>query len=199
MRGLQITLLILGLLIMSTQTFRHVYVKWIEPRGSVLDEFRDDVEEDIAETKSLDELKELYRQAHGKVEAFEEKHPEAKVRMRADQALYVDEEEIEQAIRRVEGQRKSIFELWFYWLCGLGSVLLGLLAYRKFSRWLGMVGLITGFTEMAFWTSPLWRSAGPQGEFERLLTLKLLLSVVSVALLVTLWLVSERRRRASAA
>ena len=68
----------------------------------------------IAASKSLDELKELYRDIHGKVQVYEEENPEAKVRMRANRKLYMNKGEIEQAIMRIEGQRKRTFELWFY-------------------------------------------------------------------------------------
>ena len=71
--------------------------------------------------------------------------------------------------------------------------MLGLGAYLRVNPWVGMVGLITGFVEMAVWTSPLWRSHGPQGSFDRLLTVKLVLSFTSMALLLSLWLFHARR------
>ncbi len=192
MRGLKTTLFVLGLLALSTQTFRHIYVKWIEPTGSVLDEFREPVEEDIAKSKDLDELKAMYKTAHERVEAYEKDNPKIKVEDRSAYQLYEDQREIESAIQQVEGQRKTIFEMWYFWICGLLSIGVGLLAYHRFNRWLGMVGIIAGFAEMVFMTSPLWRSWGPQGEFERLLTWKLVLSIVSMALLITMWLKSEK-------
>ena len=63
MRGLQITMFILGLLVIGTQTLRHVYVKWIEPTGSVLDAYRDPVEKDISKSNDLDELVAHYKKA----------------------------------------------------------------------------------------------------------------------------------------
>ncbi|MCP5065224.1 MAG: hypothetical protein GY946_01545 [bacterium] len=188
MRGLSITLFVLGLMLLGTQTCRHVYVKWIEPQDSVLDDYKEPIEENIAASRDLDELTALYKAAHEKRRGHEATHPDIKVTKRADARVFEDERVLEAAIQRLERQQKHTFELWFYWLCGLASILLGLLAYRRFNRWLGMVGIITGFTEMSFWTSPLWRSSGPQGEFEHLLTLKLALSIVSMALLIALWL-----------
>jgi hypothetical protein len=192
MRGLKVTLFILALVVFGTQTFRHVYVKWIEPRGSVLDDFREKVEDEIAASEDLDDLLAQYKVAHGRLKEYESGHPEIEVRERSAQQLYTEEQQLQSAIMRVEQQEKSIFDLWFYWLCGLLSIGLGVLAYRRLNRWLGMVGIITGFTEMATWTSPLWRTWGPQGEFERLLTLKLVLSLVSMALLIGLWLCSDK-------
>lgn len=196
MRGLQITMFVLALLALSTQTFRHIYVMWIEPTGSVLDEFREDVEEDILASKDLDELTALYKAAVGKRKGYESENPEIEVKKRSARQLYDDEHELRYAIERLEGQRKTLFEMWYFWLCGLVSVALGLFAFQRLSAWVGMVGLIAGFAEMVFMTSPLWRSWGPQGEFEKLLTWKLVLSIVSIALLVTIWVKAERRAAA---
>ncbi len=201
MRSLQATLFVLVMLVLSTQTFRHVYVKWIEPKGSVLDEFREPVDEDIEASKSLEELKAMYAKAHTGKKEYEKGAPlhEVDLAKRTNHMVYRTEEELRGAIQRVEEQNRSQFQLWFYWLLGLLSVALGLVAYKRVDPWVGMVGLITGFVEMAVWTSPLWRSRGPQGTFERLLTVKLMLSFASMVLLVALWLWGRRRERVAAA
>lgn len=197
MRPLQITLFILGLVVLSTQSFRHIYVKWVEPTGSVLDEYREQIEEDIALSKDLDEIVALYDAAYEKVQEYERHGTNEQIEEseRWHREPYESERKLRSAIERWEAQSKDIFQLWVYWSCGLAAIVFGLLAYRRLNRWLGMVGIITGFTEMAFWTSPLWREWGPQAEFERLLTAKLLLSVVATALLVGLWMWTERRRK----
>jgi len=200
MRSLQATLFVLVMLVLSTQTFRHVYVKWIEPTGSVLDEFREPVDEDIAASNDLHELKAMYAKARADRQGYEKGRPLSEVDLarRTNREVYRSENELREAIVNVEGQNRSLFQLWFFWLCGLLSILLGLAAYRRVNPWIGMVGLITGFVEMAVWTSPLWRAHGPQGPFERLLTLKLTLSFVSMALLLALWLWGQRREAAAA-
>jgi len=195
MRGLKITLFILGMLLLGTQTFRHVYVKWIEPTGSALDAYREEVDEDIAASQDLDELLVLYEKAREARKEFEDSHPDFTPEQRYSQktrVIFEKEQKLEHAIRQLEAQSKSLFDLHFYWICGLLSVVLGLLAYCRINRWLGMAGMITGFTEMAFWTSPLWRSGGPQGEFDKLLTTKLVLSLTTLALLIGIWLQSNR-------
>lgn len=197
MRSLQATMFVLVMLVLSTQTFRHVYVKWVEPTGSVLDEFREPVEKDIADSKSLDELKTMYAKAHSAKDAYELGKPlrEVDLARRTGQGVYTEADKLREAIERVESQNRSRFQLWFYWLCGLLSAGLGLAAYVRVDRWVGLVGMITGFVEMAVWTSPLWRSRGPQGSFEHLLTLKLVLSFTSMVLLLALWLWRARRER----
>jgi hypothetical protein len=197
MRALQVVLFVVFLLVLATQSLRHVYVKWIEPRGSVLDRFRPAVAEDIAASRSLDELTDLYAKAHAAVKVYEEgRNPEEIHHARETRrAPYEEEAELRGAIERWEEHRRIRFQLWFYWGCGLLGVLAGLFVYARLNAWLGMVGMIAGFSEMAIWTSPLWRSWGPQAQFDRLLTLKLALSLVSLALLVSLWLWRERRTR----
>lgn len=197
MRSLQTTLFVLVMIVLATQSFRHVYVKWIEPTGSVLDEFRDPVEKDIAASHDLEELKAMYAKARAAKKAYEQGKSleEVDLARRTDRDTYREENELRDAIERVEGQNRSVFQLWFYWFCGLFSVTLGLAAYARVNPWVGMVGMITGFSEMAFWTSPLWRSHGPQAGFERLLTWKLVLSFASMALLLAVWLWSQRPSR----
>ena len=197
MRALQATLFVLVMLVMTTQTFRHVYVKWIEPKGSVLDEFREPVDKEIAESRSLGELKASYAKAHAAMKAYEQGKPleEIDLAKRTNRDAYREETELREAIERVEAQDRSRFELWFYWLCALLSIAIGVVAYARVNPWVGMVGLISGFVEMAVWTSPLWRSRGPQGTFEHLLTLKLVLSCASMGLLVGMWLWNQRRER----
>jgi hypothetical protein len=197
MRALQVTLFMVLLTVIATQTLRHVYVKWIEPKGSALDEFREKVDEDIETSKSLDELKAMYAKALASRKEFEGSRSLRDLRLarETDRPELREEQELREAIQRVEDQRDTLFKLRFYWFCGLASIVLGLLTYAKVNRWLGMVGIGTGFVEMASWTSPLWRGRGPRGEFDRLLTHKLSFSLASMVLLVALWLWSERRRR----
>lgn len=200
MRGTQITLFVIGLMILGTQTFRHVYVKWIEPTGSVLDEYRPPIADDLTATKDLDELVAVYEPAREKVLAYEETATleDIDLSKRTGSEPYRSERVARAAIERWEAQSHSVFQLRFYWLVGLLSIVGGLFAYARINRWLGMVGIITGFTEMAVWTSPLWHSWGPQSQFERLLNQKLLLSIVSMILLIALWLWAARRTAAAA-
>lgn len=175
MRGLKITMFILGVMLLGTQTLRHVYVKWLQPEGSVLDEFRDNVERDIDTSEDLDDLVTRYREA----------------RRRGENAGA-----LRHAIEVTERRKERAFEVWFFWLCGLLGIVLGMFAYRRIDRWLGMAGIIAGFAEMAWWTSPIRRYRGSRREFDDLLTLQLTLSLVALALLITLWLRTRRKEPA---
>jgi branched-subunit amino acid ABC-type transport system permease component len=61
-----------------------------------------------------------------------------------------------------------------------------------------MAAVIAGFSEMAFWTSPLVRLPGAGTEFERLLNNRLVLSLVAWVLLLGIWLLLERTRKGAA-
>ncbi len=198
MKSFQTTMFVLLGMVLSTQTCRHVYVKWIEPRGSVLDEFRDPVERGLADVDDLADLRDRYAKAHAEAQAYESSRGMRDVDLarRTDQPVFEAQRELREAIERVEAQDRARFQLWFYWLVGLASIAAGLVAYARLNPWVGMVGILTGFVEMAVWTSPLWRSWGPQRRFDELLTLKLVLSLASVALLLTVWLWNERHARA---
>ena len=207
MKGLQITLFIIAFIILSTQSFRHVYVKWIEPTGSVLDKYNEEVEKDIESSKTLDELIYVFEEAHKKVEEYEadsvnrEDKGEKKCKNdpfkspyynKWEKEPYKSEQKARQAIMRWESRNKMLFELYFYWFCGLLSIIIGILSYQRINTWLGISGIITGFSEMIWWTSPLHRAFGDKGIFEILLNTKLTLSVTSCLLLVILWLFSNK-------
>jgi len=188
-------LFLIAMLISSTQTFRHVYVKWIEPNNSVLDEFKNEVESDIADAKNLDELVSLYREAQNNVKIYESNssNPEIERRFRKDTEPYEAEIKIKKEIEAREYDENQLFKLWFYWSCGLISVFIGIFAFRRINKWLGLSGIIVGFSEMLCWTSPLFHNRLLSQQFEYLLNYKLLFSLTTWILLVVLWLLIEKK------
>src|SRR5438067_8139463 len=77
MRALRTTLFLIAMTVLVAQTFRHVYLRWMEPRGSVLDKFNSQTEQDISSAKSLDQLVAMYATAHQKVLDYEKANPPA--------------------------------------------------------------------------------------------------------------------------
>ncbi len=195
MRYLQITLLILGLLFQSTQTFRLVYTKWLQPKESVLDKYNEKVEQDIEKSKNIEELMALYDDANKKVKEYEENtdNPEIQHKDRHDKEPYKTERKIRSAINEWESHNFLIHKLRFFWFCGLFSVIIGFIVYIKIDRWLGIIGLITGFTEMIYWTCPvIFGFFGARFEFERLLNNKLFFSVITWLLLIISWFILNK-------
>src|SRR6476660_5155674 len=67
--ALQKTLAIVALLVLVSQTVRHAYVLWLEPRNSVLDKYDRPLKDEISAATSLDQLLSRYDQAHTAAEA----------------------------------------------------------------------------------------------------------------------------------
>jgi len=72
MRATMTTLFVIAMLISSTQTFRHIYVKWIQPTSSALDEFKDETSIKAESSKNINELMVSYREAKKAVQNYEE-------------------------------------------------------------------------------------------------------------------------------
>ena len=192
MRKLQITLFIIGLIFLSTQTFRHIYVKWIEDYTSVLDKYNEKVEKEIKKSQNIEDLIKLYDKAFNKVKKYEQdpKNPKIKERDKRDTEPYKTMMKIRGSIYDYENHKSQIDKLRFYWFCGFLSVLIGCFVYIKFDQWIGIVGMITGFSEMIFWTCPTFIGIfGSKFEFEKLINNKLFFSIVTWILLICLWLV----------
>ena len=60
MRALQTTLFIIALVVLSTQTFRHIHVKFFQPKHSALDKYNEKVEQDIEQSKSLERATKIF-------------------------------------------------------------------------------------------------------------------------------------------
>ena len=69
---------ILAFFILVPQTVRNVYVRWFEPRESVLDKYKEPMKGRIQAAASLDELVEMYEKAHKKGEAWRNKQKHSK-------------------------------------------------------------------------------------------------------------------------
>jgi len=184
--ALQKTLAIVALLVLVSQTVRHAYVLWLEPRNSVLDKYDRPLKDEISAATSLDQLLSRYDQAHTAAEAArkeaeknEQPNPEYKL---AQTEPFKSERALHEAISQWEARSKEIHALRFYWLVGVALSALGMLIYILRRRWLGLTFLIAGFTEIIYWTSPTFLGISTR-EFDRLLGYKLVFSVLSLALL----------------
>jgi hypothetical protein len=195
MKPTLIVLFLIAMLISTTQTFRHIYVKWIEPNDSVLDQFKNEIDTEIEKAKDLDELVELYREAKINVDNYEanSENPKIERHNKRDTEPYESEIIIKKEIENREYDENQLFKLWFYWSCGLLSVFFGIFAFQKINNWLGLSGIIVGFSEMLCWTSPLFHNRLLSQQFEYLLNYKLCFSLITWVLLITIWLFIEKK------
>jgi hypothetical protein len=195
MRNTLIVLFLIAMLISSTQTFRHFYVKFIQPTGSVLDQFKTETESEIDKAESLDDLLALYRQTKDEIKKYEsdENNPKIEHRQRNNVEPYKSEIQVKEEIRSREYDQNQLFKLWFFWIGGLLSTFIGIIAFKKINKWLGLSGIIVGFSEMLCWTSPLFHNRLLSQQYEYLLNYKLLFSIVTLIILAALWLIIEKK------
>ncbi|MCH9034615.1 MAG: hypothetical protein IID42_08935 [Planctomycetes bacterium] len=198
MRTLKRTLLILALLVLTVQAVRHIYVRYIEPRTSVLDKFDDtEAKQVIQSAESLAELIKEYEPARKRVDELDEEfkkqasekpsdeYYDLQRRWREDREdVYEREEELKSAIRQWEDRSTEILELRVFWLFGFAFFLIGAYLHRKGLDWIGMAFIISGFVEMIWWTSPTVGFWGSPTEFDRLLNNKLWFTAITIVLLI---------------
>jgi hypothetical protein len=189
---LQKTLAIIAFLILASQTIRHSYVRWIEPRASVLDKYDQPLKNEITSAASINELLRRYDPVRKQVDVARQELSKAGKKMTYEEEKelepYKTEHALREAISEWEEKSKEIHELRFFWLVGLAFFVLGLVIYRKLNRWFGLTLLIAGFAEFIYWTSPTFLGANTR-EFDRLLANKLAFSVISLVLLIAvIWL-----------
>jgi len=196
MKGLEKTIVVLAFLALISQTIRHAYMLWFEPRESVLDRF-DKPKGEIAAATSLDELVRRYEAARKQVEdAREERKQERAQSKTGETEVYADQDsepyksanELHSAIEDWEHKASEIHELRFFWMIGLVLLVVGVVIYKRLNRWIGFTLIIAALGEFIYWTSPTF--FGGTQEFDRLLWNKLVLSLVSLALLgVVVWMI----------
>jgi hypothetical protein len=201
MKGLEKTIVVLAFLALSSQTIRHAYMLWFEPRASVLDKYDQPRKSEIDAATSLDELLSKYDAVHKQADAVRQERAKATKalpdtegrggvmgRLAEDTTVepFKSENELRQAIKDWEEKSQEIHELWFFWTVGLVLLVAGILLYRTQSRWFGVMLIIAALSEFVYWTCPTF--FGHTREFDRLLWNKLVFSVISlVLLLVVIW------------
>jgi len=149
MNGLRITLFVIALVTLASQTFRHAYVRWLEPRTSVLDKYGTQTEQQILAAKSLQELVALYDAARTKMKDYEKAHPgvsgEPSFQPSSEYVkLTRDEESLKNAINEWEQKSKDVHELWHFWIAGMVAFLIASFASLRGDRWVVIALLILG-------------------------------------------------------
>lgn len=204
MRTFQAIVGFLALLLLGSQTFRHVYVYLVKSRTSVLEQF-ESTAQSIASAKDINELVALYRPAVEEKRALEkklsaEREAERESFGRSGAARLPDWEEVmnrenqlQQAIHEWESHENELRELHFFWWIGLLVTLAGHFIYAGKRRWFGTALLTLGFAEMIWATCPSFQSFGFPLEFERLLTFKVLYSLVACILFLITWRTVEKQ------
>ncbi len=199
MSALLKTVAILAFLALLSQTVRHAYIRWLQPRTSVLDKYDRPLRNEITSAQSLDELLRRYDPIRKQVDQARDEREQTGRGLRPFEEPQTEpfksERQLRGAINEWETRAREIREIRFYWSVGLAFFVLGLACYQKLNRWVGVTLVIAAFSEFIYWTSPTFLGGGVR-EFDRLLAYKFALSLVSLLLLllvIRVWRVFESR------
>ena len=207
MRKLKITILIMALLVLTTQAVRHVYVRYLEPRTSVLDKFEEtEAKKVIQNAAALSDIVKEYEPARKRVDQLNEEMKKElfgkpnneyyilETKYREDHKQeYERETELKKGIRDWEIRSKEILELRVFWLFGFIFFVAGIFMLKKRFAWIGMAFIVSGIAEMIWWTSPSFHFFGSPLEFDRLLNNKLCFTIVTIVLLIVAWCLGESK------
>lgn len=207
MKTLKIAVFVLAMLVLTTQAVRHVYVRFIEPRTSVLDKFdQTDTQKAIKAAGSLNELLKQYDQARKQTEDLDKQLKSLEQNKSKDEidvirerfkydhkGEYKRESDLKCAVNEWEEKSEEILELRVFWAFGFAMLLIGTLLQMRRSNWLGVSLMISGFVEMVWWSSPSFRFAGSPLEFERLLNNKLVFTLITIAILICWWVLTNKK------
>jgi len=209
MKALQIVVFVLAMLVLATLVVRHVYVRFIEPRTSVLDKYdQTETQKAIKSSGSLDELLTQYDPARKQSDDLD-KQLKGMEKNKTSDAIegirenfkdehkqeYDRESDLKRAIREWEEKSKEILELRVFWAFGFALFLIGTLLQARRPAWLGMSLVIPGIIEMIWWTCPSFRFAGSPLEFDRLLMNKLVFTLITIVVLIGWWAIVTNTRK----
>jgi len=121
MNALQKTLAMIAFLILVSQTIRHSYRLWVEPRGSVLDKYDRALKNEITQASTLDELVQRYEPLRKKADAAREELAKQGKTFSYVENLepFKSEHELHEAIKDWEAKAGEVRSLRVYWIVGL--------------------------------------------------------------------------------
>ena len=180
MKGFQHTILVMVVLVLSAQLAHFTYMKFFYPTKSVLDT---ELDTSIKSSTSLDDLLEQFEASEREVKAYESalSPDENRKSFRRDIEPYESNRKLRQSIQDWERKQAQIDRLLYQWTIGLLLSLAGTALYLKKLNWVGTALIVAGLAEMIWWCSPSISVGGAISEFERILNIKLTLTLATVA------------------
>lgn len=193
MEGLQKTILVLVVLVLSAQLAHFAYLKFLQPTTSALDT---ELDSSIKSTTSLKELVAQFEKSEQEVQAYEDSLPPGENRQthRRDMAPYESNRKLRAAIQVWEHRQAQIKRLVFQWTIGLLLALAGTALYLKRISWIGTALIIAGLAEMIWWCSPAISFGGANSELEKILNIKLILTLATAGVFSANWVTWGRTK-----
>ena len=190
MRAAKIVFFLICVVIVSTQTFRHIYVRFLDKNESILDKYRTEIEMEIYESTNIEHLENLFIDNDTKIKQIKNSDGNY-TENRIYKELQLEKAKITAAIHKAENLSESRYKLIIYWTIGLICILFGCVSFFFTSKWISFASLISGFSEMTVWTSPFFDRSNTIN-FIELLNMKLVLSIITLILIITIWLLNEK-------
>ena len=186
MKGFQHTILVIVVIVLSAQLAHFTYMKFFYPTRSVLD---DQLDTSIKSSTSLEELLLQFKNSEREVKAYEDRLTEKENRksFRRDMEPYESNRKLRQAIQNWEQKQAQIQRLIYQWAIGLILALAGTGLYLKRFGWIGTAFIVAGLAEMIWWCSPSISVGGAISEFERILNIKLMLTLATMLVFAGNW------------
>jgi hypothetical protein len=200
MKPLQIISVVILSLVLLTQIARHGYQLIFGTERSVIEQFAPDYEthRKARQAKDMSILLDEYKTASSGVAELERgKDPAEKYKLRArNEDLYNNYDALRTEITQRESRSREIRRLLIFSAIGVVFITIGTLVYKRGAIWPGFGLIAAGFCELEYWSSPSFFGGGALSEYTMLLWTKLILSMISLALLYTLWALRGSRNAA---
>jgi hypothetical protein len=195
MKKSSVAAFVLATIVLCFQVVHFSYLKFFNPHESVLSDYLD---KQIQQAKSLEELVAEYEKSLQAIELYEQQRPDADVLTYYQQSSiepYKTKEKLEAAIGVWEKRSREYQRVWFQWTAGLILFTVGAVLFRMYVSWIPLAIHIAGMAEMIWWSSPTRMAVGAVLEYEKLINAKLLLTIVTLALVMLAWYWSERSQK----
>jgi len=185
------------MLVVLTQTIRHLYVRYYYDRTSVLDKYHEsETDKYIKKSFSLDSLLMKYDKAFNDVKSFEKGKTNREIDSlkRIDDRLYETKHSYRAAIEDWEGKENKINEVIVFWIIGFIVIIIGAFFYYKKIQWFGLSLIIVGLIEMIWWSSPDLSLGGATLEYLKYLNTKIILSSIALVVVILLWFLDKNEQ-----
>jgi len=189
MKNLASALLVIFIVLLTTQFLRHFHVRTLSDHESILDQYTKK-KKDITLDKSLSlkELSMIYADAEKRIRLTEDRSSRKKnSRIESTDDPYNRKAKIGEIIITRESDYRMIQEIGFFWITGLLLIALGSVVYIKLETTIGAAAVITGFTEMIWKTGPLFFMTQAVPDSAMILNIKLVLTFITLAGVIAFW------------
>jgi len=189
MKKLAAAVLVIFIILLTTQFVRHAYKLIFFSQESVLDRYnpkKSDI--NIDKTLSLKELSMIYADAEKRIRVYESgKSNRRLAQYESGEDPYEKKNMIKELITTRESNNRMMSGIIFCWVTGLIFIACGSLVYLKFEEWIGAAFIITGFTEMTSVLGPLFFMKGDVIETAMILTVKMICTFITLAGVIAFW------------